>query len=271
MEFFVKVHKSMVLSSIWDEDDATRLTWVTLLLMCDQNGYVGASITGIAHMARLTVEKTEAAMLRLMAPDSASRSKANEGRRVVETERGYILSNYVAFKDSVDDASVRKRARSASQRQRSERKAEEAVDAQTSQEQASRQPIRSETDQIISVSEENTKTWKVERPSDVREDVWVEWTKMRKTQRAPITPTVIEMMQREADKARMSLQSVLEMCLMRGWRGFQAAWMQGNTRVQREPANNGKVAAQARPFISPDGTPTVGDLSSYMKTKGDAK
>ena len=271
MEFFVKVHKSMILSSIWDEDDATRLTWVTLLLMCDQHGYVGASITGIAHMARLTIEQTEAAMLRLLSPDPASRSKSNEGRRVVESERGYVLTNYVAFRDADDGASVRKRARSATQRTRANKRALIEGAEQSLQEQASCQPIRSESDQINPSEEHTPKAWRVQRPDDVREDVWVEWSKMRKTQRAPITPTVIGMMQREAEKARMTLQAVLEMCLMRGWRGFQAAWVQGNNRVQREPAATGKVAAHARQFITPDGTPTVGDLSSYMQKKGDAQ
>lgn len=271
MEFFVKVHKSMILSSIWDEDDATRLTWVTLLLMCDQHGYVGASITGIAHMARLTIEQTEAAMLRLLSPDPASRSKANEGRRVVESERGYVLTNYVAFRDAEDTASVRKRARSAAQRTRANKRVMLDNADQSEQKLAASQLIRSDTDQITSVPEHTSKAWRVQRPEDVREDVWIEWSKMRKSQRAPITATVIEMIKREAEKARMSLQSVLEMCLMRGWRGFQAAWVQGNNRVQREPAAAGKVAAQARQFITPDGTPTVGDLSSYMQKKGDAQ
>jgi hypothetical protein len=273
VEFYVKVHKSMLLSSIWDEDDATRITWVTLLMLCDQTGYVGASITGIAHMARLSVEQAEAAMAVLMAPDAASRSKAHDGRRVVAWERGYLLVNYVALKDGDDETTRKVQGRAASRKHRSnkqdlEQQAQLAEAGASQPDQLIGKAIKS--DQITeSVPVQAPRGRGVEAPHDVREDVWVDWNKLRKSCRAPVTPTVLTMLRTEATKAGMSLEAVMQLCLLRGWRGFQAAWVQGTHRTQREPTGTARTAAQARPFITPDGTPTVGDLSTYMKKQGD--
>ena len=48
---------------------------------------------------------------------------------------------------------------------------------------------------------------------------------MRKAKRAPLTPTALAGLQREATKARMTLQAALRMCCERGWQSFRAAWM----------------------------------------------
>jgi hypothetical protein len=63
--------------------------------------------------------------------------------------------------------------------------------------------------------------------AEVRQD----WIAMRKAKRAAVTPTAIRGIQREADKAGMTLESVLAMCCARGWTGFKAEWIeksQGN-------------------------------------------
>lgn len=274
VEFYVKVHKSMLLSSIWDEDDATRITWVTLLMLCDQSGYVGASITGIAHMARLSIEQTEAAMQVLMAPDPASRSKAHDGRRVVVHERGYLLVNYVALKEGEDETTQRVQARQASRRHRAKESSTEsnqlhAEGGHSDNLQVTCKAIRSDQINISTAPEQVQRAAGVEVPTDVREDVWVEWNKLRKTCKAPVTPTVLTMLRNEAQKASMSLEAVMQLCLLRGWRGFQASWVQGNDRASREPKHGLPFQAQAKQFIKPDGSPTVGDLSSYMRKKGD--
>lgn len=264
MEFYVKVHKSMLLSSIWDEDDHTRIVWVTLLMMADQNGHVAASVTGIAHMARLTMEQTEAAMQRLMSPDPASRSKTDEGRRLVAADRGFTLVNYVAIKEGTDAQTEQRSDRMASRKQRA-KKAAQAVESE--QQTVPRQDIRSDQDQITSSlsTEQQASDRTVHRPEEVSEDVWHDWQKLRKAHRAPVTPTVLDMLRREAAKAGMGLQAVMQVCVLRGWRGFQAGWMQ--QQRQREPAKTGVASAAATRFITADGSPTVGDLSDYFRSK----
>lgn len=48
---------------------------------------------------------------------------------------------------------------------------------------------------------------------------------LRAKLRAPITETAMKGIQREADKAHVSLQDALRTCCERGWRGFKADWL----------------------------------------------
>lgn len=66
---------------------------------------------------------------------------------------------------------------------------------------------------------------KVERPDDVTEQTWADFTAMRKANRAPLTATALDGIKREADKAGLTLQDALHTCCTRGWRGFKAEWV----------------------------------------------
>jgi len=70
----------------------------------------------------------------------------------------------------------------------------------------------------------NTNT--VAPPYGVTVGVWQDWLKLRKSKKAAVTQTALDGIQREADKAGVSLQTVLETCCERGWTGFKAEWMQ---------------------------------------------
>ncbi len=100
---FTKLFSSIVDSSIWTEDNATRIVWVTMLAMADQHGYVGASVPGLAGRARISIEETLAALQKLSSPDPFSRSKEHEGRRIREVERGWLLLNYQRFREARDE------------------------------------------------------------------------------------------------------------------------------------------------------------------------
>ena len=54
---------------------------------------------------------------------------------------------------------------------------------------------------------------------------------MRTKQKAPITKTAIDGIRRESGKAGISLQAALAMCCERGWRGFNAGWVQQQARA----------------------------------------
>ena len=56
-----------------------------------------------------------------------------------------------------------------------------------------------------------------------------DWITLRKTKKAAITETALKGIQREADKAGISLQDALQVCCERGWAGFKAEWMNGKS------------------------------------------
>lgn len=66
-------------------------------------------------------------------------------------------------------------------------------------------------------------------PEGVSESVFKDFVKLRKGLKAPVTDTAIKGLQREAGKANMTLESVMELCCKNGWRGFDASWIKADT------------------------------------------
>ena len=62
-------------------------------------------------------------------------------------------------------------------------------------------------------------------PEGVGEDVWRDWTALRKAKRAPVSPTVMAEAEREAAKAGMTLEAFLRVWCARGSQGLQADWL----------------------------------------------
>ena len=108
-------------SSVWSEAPHVRLVWLTLLILCDTDGYVGAAIPGIARAAGVSLAETRDAMERLQQPDPDSRTKTDEGRRVRLAERGFQILNFREHLDrlSAERAKSRDRVRRFRERQRS--------------------------------------------------------------------------------------------------------------------------------------------------------
>jgi uncharacterized protein YdaU (DUF1376 family) len=76
--------------------------------------------------------------------------------------------------------------------------------------------------------EENKKTPRKRvtalRPDDVSESVWDDYLQIRKAKKSPLTQTALDGLNREADKAGVSLEQALTVCCERGWSGFKAEW-----------------------------------------------
>lgn len=85
----------------------------------------------------------------------------------------------------------------------------------------------------------NTRLAAFSRPLDVEESVWNDFCQHRKAQRATITQTAIDGIQKEAKKAGWNLEIALRECVLRGWRGFKAEWV-------REKSLNRQEALEAR-------------------------
>jgi hypothetical protein len=115
---FVKVYGSILTSSIWMEDAPTRITWLTLLVMADQNGFVEASVLGIAHQARVTPDQCRAALGCFQRPDPDSKDPENEGRRIVKVDGGFIILNHQKYRERQTPAQVRTAERTRRWRER---------------------------------------------------------------------------------------------------------------------------------------------------------
>lgn len=100
MTGFTKLFSSITTSSIWGEDDKTRIVWITMLALCEADGIVRASVGGLAHAARVSREDCEKALNVLLSPDPDSRSLADEGRRISRVDGGFTVNNHAKYRDA---------------------------------------------------------------------------------------------------------------------------------------------------------------------------
>jgi hypothetical protein len=84
-----------------------------------------------------------------------------------------------------------------------------------------------------------------------------DFLEVRKTKKAKWTETALKGLQREAVKANMTLEQVMQMCCERGWAGFKAEW-----------AETAKAQAQAKTEL-PLGTDQQIEHAYKVECNGD--
>ena len=105
MNGYTKVFSSLLTSSIWDEPHETVRVWMTMLLMADKAGVVDASVPGLAHHARVTMDECQAALAVFANPDRFSRTLECEGRRIERVEGlGWRLVNHGKYRRKLGTA-----------------------------------------------------------------------------------------------------------------------------------------------------------------------
>lgn len=128
---FTKLFSTITTSTIWCEPNATRLVWITMLAIADRAGRVGASIPGLANVARVSEAECETAIARLLSPDRHSRTQEHEGRRIVPIEGGWQLLNYAKYREMADADSVRESKRNYMRKVRANAKRTVQINAQS--------------------------------------------------------------------------------------------------------------------------------------------
>ncbi len=91
-------------SSVWEENPTVRVLWITMLLVASEpgrRGVVDMTVRALAGRACLSPEDTRAALDVLLAPDPASRSTTEYGRRLEalddHREWGWRIVNWEAY------------------------------------------------------------------------------------------------------------------------------------------------------------------------------
>ena len=98
MAGYTKLFNSILMSTIWREDDKTRIVWITLLAMADKNGIAETSIPSLADAARVSFDDCLASLDKLKSPDKYSRTKEHDGRRIQECDGGFLLLNHGKYR-----------------------------------------------------------------------------------------------------------------------------------------------------------------------------
>ena len=105
----------------------------------------------------------------------------------------------------------------------------------------------------------------VSKPSDVSDQVWNDFLKLRKTKKAPLTQTALDGIIREANLAGWTLEAALSECQLRGWQAFKADWVNkptNQTTRQNQQANGNVNASFGNPVCTP---PSQAELARHAK------
>ena len=89
---FVKLDTGILDSSLWVEDAATRIVFITMLAMSDAEGLCAATAPGIARRANLPLGQVRKALAELEGPDPESRTL--EGRFKIALPSGASLQRF---------------------------------------------------------------------------------------------------------------------------------------------------------------------------------
>jgi len=98
---FAKIYGDKLLrSTLFLEPPEARLVFLAMLAMADADGVVDVpGVRALANALNLDVDYIRRALAILEAPDPDSRSKAEEGRRVLQLETGWVLVNYRKYRE----------------------------------------------------------------------------------------------------------------------------------------------------------------------------
>lgn len=78
----------------------------------------------------------------------------------------------------------------------------------------------------------------INTPSGVSESIFKDYLEVRKAKKAKWTETALKGLLREADKAKMTLEQVMQLCCERNWVGFKAEWASSQNPVSKQGNND---------------------------------
>lgn len=78
-------------------------------------------------------------------------------------------------------------------------------------------------------------------PVGVSQSVWDDFIVIRNKVKKPFTETALKIIQRESQKAGLTLEQALETCCARGWQGFEASWVQKDSNLTKTGQMNQTV------------------------------
>jgi hypothetical protein len=119
---YAKLFTRILDSTVWRENNPTRLLWITMLALADRDGNVFCTIPGLADRARITLEECEYALNRFLQPDKYSWSREEEGRRIKIIEGGWSIINHAKFRQMMSVEEIREKTRVRVARHRAKKK-----------------------------------------------------------------------------------------------------------------------------------------------------
>lgn len=88
----------------------------------------------------------------------------------------------------------------------------------------------------------------VSKPDGIPDDLWSDFMTLRKAKKAPLTPTAMKALIREADKAGWWLEDAIREVVERGWQSFKATYVENMEPPRKRKAEQTIDQGPARTF-----------------------
>jgi hypothetical protein len=158
---YSKLYSSIVHSSLWNELDHVRLLFITLLAICDREGYVYGSRDGLVRLANLDSDQCEDVdpFEVLLNPDKDSsdllRNPENEGRRIEQVPGGFRIINFSYYRGLRNEDDRREQNKQAQRRHKQKISQDKPCSAKISQDKPT--PSASASSSSVSASASKSK------------------------------------------------------------------------------------------------------------------
>lgn len=115
---------------------------------------------------------------------------------------------------------------------------------------------------------EKEKKKEIETPDGVSVSIFKDYLEVRKAKKAKWTETALKGLQREAQKANLNLEQVMQICCERGWTGFKAEWIanQATNTVKELPLATPEQIEHAYK-VECGADPTKARFNSYQEMR----
>ena len=164
-----KLFTKILDSTIWLENDATRLVWITLLACMDEDGYVALSSVGnVAARARVPLESAQQAITALESSDPLDPTQEHEGKRIERVPYGWMILNAGKYRDLIRRETIKEQTRE-----------------RVAQHRAKRAEV-TQRNENVTPSDTDTDTDTDNGSTNVDPSVWAEFVEHRKAIKKPL-------------------------------------------------------------------------------------
>lgn len=119
---FAKLDSGICDSSVWMKPHDALRVWIALLAKSDSYGIVRVSAPALAHQCFVTPERLAEIMADFCAPDPDSRTPKDDGRRLQAIEGGWLIINYLLYRDMMQRKAASHAERQAKYREKMKRR-----------------------------------------------------------------------------------------------------------------------------------------------------
>ncbi len=240
---FAKVFGQIFDSSIAEDYNCRRM-FMDLLVLADSDGVVDMTQEAISRRTNVPIEQVVKYIDELSKPDELSRSKAEEGRRLIPVDPtrswGWQVVNYRHYRKIRDEEARRSYFREKQQQHRAKKK---KADNKAVKDASVDKGGHCQT--VSSASASSSVFASLFQEEGFGEE-WQQFFKHRKLKKAPMTERAQELLLKTLSERPKEAVAAVQMAIKRNWTGFEWSWIDNNKEKENHAGQKPWQSAKDR-------------------------